>query len=228
MSPGRVLVRMTAVSPRALDAPVARPPGRFRDYRASLGWTNRRARGEGVPRVSTRRAPSARGYSTSGEWRSVAVGCALECGDVDLHLREHLGDGSTATPRVGVGLQFEQALGGHLPTDAEAVAAPAVLRGASTAREQRIPLAVGLRLVVAQHDERDGFRERRAALGVHRGELDAARAEGGDVELAVLHGALDHLTVGEDGGVELDGLGKPARKPEKRGDLLRHGSLLNM
>src|SRR5690606_939211 len=109
----------------------------------------------------------------------------------------------------GIGLQLEQTRGGDLPADAEAVAQPAALRRPPTTGEQRIPVAIDLRLVVAPNHERDGFGEGRAALGVHRGELDATRAEGGDEELPVLHGAIDHLTVGEDGGVEVDGFDEP-------------------
>src|SRR5882672_570018 len=140
---------------------------------------------------------------------SSAASRRLDCGDVDLLHRHHrlegaFGLGATGRHRVG------QRARGDLPGEAPAVLAPTARAFLAAIADDRIPVAVRLRLIVRGdlEGERLAVLERRAAV-----ETKAGNAEDGELHRQNIAGLAarvvarrlvdsGHFTIRKGGGVE--------------------------
>ena len=105
----------------------------------------------------------------NAQCRSCGVGAvgAHECGHVQFdHLQHRIGDPLRSRP-VAVAHHVVQRLRDDLPPDAEAVDQPAARLRLAAALEQRVPVAIELGLVLADHDHRDGIVELVVRPGGH-------------------------------------------------------------
>src|SRR5215203_827424 len=145
----------------------------------------------------------------------------LDGGDVDLLHRHHRLEGtlclSAASPK-----RLGQRARGDLPGEAPAVLAPTTLAFLAAMADDRVPVAVGLFLIVRRDLEREGLamREPRAAV-----ETKTGNAENGELHrqhIALLAARVvtgrvvngRHVTVRKRGGVEARRLMRVLVEPE--------------
>src|SRR5690606_15918103 len=112
---------------------------------------------------------------------STAAG-RIDRGDVNLAHRQHRLE-RAARLLTAARQCLQHRAGGDLPVDSPAVPAPAALAGLAAVSNDRVPVAIGLLLVLGQDLERE-----RLALGVHR-----STVQSGAVHAA--HGELHHQFV---------------------------------
>src|SRR4051794_11701446 len=111
-----------------------------------------------------------------------AVGRSLDLGDVDLAHRHHRLERALAALAAFAG-QFEQSPRGDLPGKAPLVLAPAARALLAAAGGDRVPVAVGLFLIVGQDHEADRL------IGLEVGaavEADEGTAEDGELDSQLL------------------------------------------
>src|SRR5690349_19941565 len=108
--------------------------------------------GPGCARCAPARA--ARGAALASRPQLPAIGLP-QLGDVELRLTEHDFHGPLRAGRIGAADQLVQLARHDLPGDAEAVLEPAAHARLAAARDQCVPVAVDLGLVLAVDEERD-------------------------------------------------------------------------
>src|SRR3954451_23002520 len=85
--------------------------------------------------------------------RASAGGGAAQGSDVDLdHLHERIG-GAAGARRIRIGHELRELGRNDLPEQSVTVLEPATGFGLAAAFEERVPVAVDFRLIVAMHDE---------------------------------------------------------------------------
>ena len=111
--------------------------------------------------------------------RLLATNRRFDHGDVDLLHRHHGIEGPLGGGAVGAGVGPGQRDGGNLPGDAPLVLAPAALDFLAAVADDRLPVAVGLGLVLGGHLERErlvvldaGPTVKPQAGNAHHGELN--------------------------------------------------------
>src|SRR3954468_24196467 len=135
----------------------------------------------------------------------------LDRGDVDLLHGHHRVEGPFGRCGVRAGGGVEQDAWSDLPGEAPAVLAPTAGAFLAAVVDDRVPVAVGLGLILGNHHEADRFVRGEVGAAVEANELLAEHAEldgqlvaflaAGEVRRCLVGGA--DLTVRKDGGVEL-------------------------